>query len=675
MQLTLIALLESLTEGGSAAAEALLAQAAARPLRLSDRAILGALGSALRAHADVLATEPERLPSLAYPFLMATSPPSGAIETFYGELPLPGLRLRNPVVLPGGRVLQGIEAPVSSLDVCEGRVAAAMGKHGARVWSEDGVEIASLAAPGSDLTPITWADPEHLLIGTSGGSVHLWRIGAQTAETLPGTGRLPVRSVAGSEHRLVSTADDGQTRVWDRAGGPPLLLSGQMGRILCCCLRGDQVATGSTTGEVVVWDLSPRGQHLQFIAHEGAVNALALHPDGDTLLSVGEDGQLAGWQVSEGTPAFPGAEIGSAGLALGISPDGQHALTGNADHTVTLWGLFPLQALGVYLGHRRPVTGARWGADPHRVWTSGQDRAVRAWGPGELRSPDMTPHHTAAVRAVAFSPQGDRVSTGGRDGGVTTWSTETGALLHKVQEAESALYDLCYSPSGKLLLSVCTQGTGRVWDASTHELVSLLKASTDPATCCAFVDEERVLIGGRDKLLRLWGVQEGLVIEVFEGHTEWVRCCAVRPGEEQALTGSYDGSLRLWDLTTGETLQRLDHHTKPVIDCAISPSGHTAASLDLAGVLALWDLRDGRLLRAIEAHSAPGAGLAMPTETELLSVGQDRWLRAWSVDTGELRHALPLTEVLDSVAAAPGLIGVGDRAGNLWLFEDSRPLL
>ena len=58
----------------------------------------------------------------------------------------------------------------------------------------------------------------------------------------------------------------------------------------------------------------------------------------------------------------------------------------------------------------------------------------------------------------------------------------------------------------------------------------------------------------------------------------------------------------------------------------------------------------------------------------LFLVAQDRRVRIWNIQTGELVHGQPLTTPLDSVAIAPSLLAVGDRGGNLWLFDRPSPL-
>jgi WD40 repeat protein len=54
-------------------------------------------------------------------------------------------------------------------------------------------------------------------------------------------------------------------------------------------------------------------------------------------------------------------------------------------------------------------------------------------------------------------------------------------------------------------------------------------------------------------------VQSGLLLRVFQGHTEVVR--TLQFDSEKIISGSYDGTVRVWSLKTGECTVKLPHHS------------------------------------------------------------------------------------------------------------------
>ena len=62
--------------------------------------------------------------------------------------------------------------------------------------------------------------------------------------------------------------------------------------------------------------------------------------------------------------------------------------------------------------------------------------------------------------------------------------------------------------------------------------------------------------------MRLWKVDTGEQLRVFEGHTAMVGGVAFSPNGKRALSCSGDKTVRLWDLETGKELLRLEGHTE-----------------------------------------------------------------------------------------------------------------
>lgn len=74
-------------------------------------------------------------------------------------------------------------------------------------------------------------------------------------------------------------------------------------------------------------------------AHTGAANGVVFTPDGNWLLSVGDDGDIHVWDVLEGHLYCTVQAHTGAVKTISISADGGYFATGGYDHTVLVWRL------------------------------------------------------------------------------------------------------------------------------------------------------------------------------------------------------------------------------------------------------------------------------------------------------------------------------------------------
>jgi WD40 repeat protein len=354
---------------------------------------------------------------------------------------------------------------------------------------------------------------------------------------------------------------------------------------------GDFVDSVVEPGELILWDLETGREIRRFggqgEGHPSGVQAVAYSPDGRTVLAssglfttVENEYSLILWDVETGK-LVRRFDADDESFSVAISPDGSIALTGGDDNDVYLWDL-----------------------------NSGENTQI-------LKG------HQAAVTALSFTPDGRRVMSGDWNGRLILWNLATGApiMQAKVHRSFSVWSagdpppaNVALTPDGRAALSSTDDGTLIRWDLFDAGEIRRFEGHTVAVWQAIFTpDGKRALTSAAyvigfgpdadDNSVRLWDVETGEQIRVYEGHSD-VLSIAIGPDGRRMLSGSFDGSVRLWDLESGDVIHHVPAYPGgAVFALAFSPDGRTGLSGPYAGGndVVLWDLESGEAIHRFAA--------------------------------------------------------------------------
>jgi WD40 repeat protein len=284
--------------------------------------------------------------------------------------------------------------------------------------------------------------------------------------------------IAASRDLIFAGGMDGQIRLWNPSSNQIAgFAQRQAGAVSALAVgQGDErVATGSWTGDVVVWDAANGAQLRTVQGPRTPVVALSyrtqnrvnvLHSDGTWRILNPEDGQTLMTSSKRKAYQVTSAQFTADGrtvfAAVSDGP-GQHTIKGwtPADGGVT-------RETGEFAGHTDWIYGIAVSPDGQSLVSASADRTVRVWSVAtrrEIRRLDIADGH---VRTIAFSADGSLIATGGDAGMVDVWRTATGARVARLAGATGTLRSVAFVGGNTTLAAAGDDGAIRQWAVSVQ---------------------------------------------------------------------------------------------------------------------------------------------------------------------------------------------------------------
>lgn len=265
--------------------------------------------------------------------------------------------------------------------------------------------------------------------------------------------------------------------------------------------------------------------------------------------------------------------------------------------------------------------------------------------------------HTGPVSATAVSPDWAFLVSASEDGTLKVWDAASGEVLHTLGGHQGPVYSCAFSPDAAFLVSAGADGTLKVWDAESGQELQILEGHTEAVYGCAISPDGAIIVSASvDRTLKLWDTASGRELRTLFGHNGVVYGCAVSPVAGLVASMSADGTLKLWDSSSGENLNTLEGHAGPVYGCAFSPNAELVVSASADATLKVWDTASARQLHTLEGHTDAVYCCAVgPDGAVIASASADMTLKLWNAVSGrELRTLEGLTGRVVACALRPG---------------------
>jgi hypothetical protein len=294
---------------------------------------------------------------------------------------------------------------------------------------------------------------------------------------------------------------------------------------------------------------------------------------------------LAAW----GQPQPPPRELfrqKGAVTALAVSPDGKTILAGSEDGAARAWPIDGGKAVGEAPPAEGKVGAVGFGAGG-KEWLVANGRDVRRVDPATGKPVGESSETPGDVVAMGSAANGKPMMCGTCEQGV--WLAEGGRRqgATKLFNLESPMLSAALGLDARMILTGHEDHMARLWGADRKPLGSSLRHD-GPVRAVAVSADGTWLATATGKAVRLWDAARRQPVGPPRVHEAEVASLAFSPDGKTLLTGDAAGAVRLVTVPAplGEDVQRLELWAETVARAVLDAGGHVHA-LDEATVLQL----------------------------------------------------------------------------------------
>jgi WD40 repeat protein len=250
------------------------------------------------------------------------------------------------------------------------------------------------------------------------------------------------------------------------------------------------------------------------ITHVGVVRYLEFSPEGNQILTAGDDAVARVWNAADGSPVTPAMLHAGPVRFAAFSPDGGQVLTGSDDRAVRIWDARSGAPVGEAIQLPTRVMSAALNADGTRILTVRDHVAASTHGATQL------------------------------------WDAATRRPLGpELQLLGPGRYPATFSPDGRRYLMLHDVTTVAICDAETGRRMAPLLEHKDLPTGFAFSPDGRLVLTRAGQLARVWNSETGEPVSPPLQHNDCIISADWSPDGREIVTCECHGTIRIWDVS------------------------------------------------------------------------------------------------------------------------------
>ncbi len=284
---------------------------------------------------------------------------------------------------------------------------------------------------------------------------------------------------------------------------------------------GRTIASASIDTTIKLWNAADMRLVRNLGAQKDMARAAIFLPDGASVLTAGDDGEIVQRSVADGAVIHVFSAKDHGGVReVALSRDGKLAVSVHEAGTVIVWDIANRKLLHVMRGHSWSGSGGAISPDGSRALSGSIDGELMLWDVATGRELRRWQGHDRGTYGAAFTPDGRFFVTGSGDMTIKLWNAETQQEIRRYVGHSGTVYDIAISADGKRILSGSLDGTARLWDLETGKELAMFAGHVGPVFAVAFGPDGTAFSGGEDRTIRRWQLDGAREVAMIAGASD-----------------------------------------------------------------------------------------------------------------------------------------------------------
>lgn len=289
-------------------------------------------------------------------------------------------------------------------------------------------------------------------------------------------------------------------------------------------------------------------------------------------------------------------------------------------------------------GHQNPIFTVENSQKSGILFTAGNDKGVVEWSLKTMSFIKVMFPVKSSVYSLHCPVEAPLLIAGEKNGQANVFDFKEQKITHVLQHHKLPVFDIKTVRTKNELLLSSEDGTVSVWDLRSMQMLYDFKVSKDTVRVISISpDEKNVAFGCKDNIIRIYRLVDYSLISELKEHSLPVTSLQFSPDGKYLLSGSRDAQLKIWN-TSDFTLQdNVAAHLFSIYTIAFHPELPYFATASRDKSIKIWDTENFALLKTLsiekgyEMHRLSVNKIIWDTENRLISVGDDKLVKVWTV--------------------------------------------